>query len=170
MATIEKNKSIDKNQGEDRQSSNNTNLETELISLTKKITLNGSLGKKAIIAKSSVPESHRSMADSYRIIKKVFGSIVIFCPLTKSEKELLNKFDFKPLENSSGKEIKRELDLLVKWASSINSELSHASEKIIEIRCKELKNIMAKSFVQRPNSDFDGYKLLETYFENISKY
>ncbi len=170
MATIEKNKTIDKNHGEDRQSSNNKNSDTELISLTKKITLNGSLGKKAIVAKSSVPESHRSMADSYRIIKKVFGSIVIFCPLTKSEKELLNKFDFKPLEMSSGKEIKRELDLLVKWASSINSELSYASEKIIEIRCKELKNIMAKSFVKRPNSNLDGYKLLETYFENISKY
>ncbi len=170
MATIEKNKTIETNQVEDRKSSNNTSTDTELLSLTKKITLNGSLGKKAIVAKSSVPESHRNMADSYRIIKKIFGSIVIFCPLTRNEKELLSKFDFKALEVSSGKEIKRELDLLIKWASSINSELSYASEKIIEIRCKELKNIMTKSFAQRPNGNFDGYKLLETYFENISKY
>ena len=45
-----------------------------------------------------------------------------------------------------------------------------ASDKIIAIRVKELKSIIASKYVKISNEIYNGYKALERYLEEISKY
>ena len=116
-----------------------------------------------------VPESHRKVADNYMIIKRVFGNPVIQSQVTDSEKLLLSKYDFAPLELTTAKQIEDELCFLKKWSYSRNRELQEAADQIIQIRAKELKYLIATNYVNT-KKNFDGYKTLEKYFEEISKY
>ncbi|EKE03714.1 MAG: hypothetical protein ACD_20C00161G0005 [uncultured bacterium] len=123
-----------------------------------------------LVSRGSVPESHKMIADSFMIIKKIFGKPVIQCrPLTE-EMEFLAKYDFNQLEFSTYKQIENELSLLKKWSYSRNPEIQKASDAIITIRAKELKNLIATNYVNITNEIYNGYKALEQYFENISKY
>lgn len=116
-----------------------------------------------------VPESHRKVADNYMIIKKVFGSPVIQSKLTEEEYALLQKYDFSPLEFTTSKQVEDELIFLKKWSYSRNRDLQIAADFIIQIRAKELKYLVAKNYIMT-NQRFDGYKILDKYFEEISKY
>lgn len=116
-----------------------------------------------------VPESHRRMADNLMIIKKVYGYSVVQPQITDEERELLSKYEFNPLEKSTTKQIEDELIFLNRWNYSRNKELQEAAESIIQIRAKELKNMIATRFVSA-NINYNGYKVLEKYFEEISKY
>lgn len=128
------------------------------------------LSTSAMLARSGVPDSHRRIADNFLILKKVFGIPVVDPKLTIDEKKFLAKFDFNLLEYSTIKQINEELAFLKKWSDSKDQSLQVASDKIIEIRAKELKSLIASKYVRVTNELHNGYKALERYFEEISKY
>jgi hypothetical protein len=74
------------------------------------------------------------------------------------------------LEFSTIKQINEELAYLKKWSASTNSELKNDADKLLQIRAKELKFIVASSYSTVSNEIYNGYKALERYFEEISKF
>ncbi len=140
---------------------NALNLETEKPN---------NLGRSAMLARSNVPASHRRAADNYMIIKKIFGFPAVHSKITIEEKRFLARFDFNLLEYSTIKQINEELAFLKKWSDSNDKDLKSASDKIIQIRLKELKHLIATSYTSVTNELYNGYKALERYFEEISKY
>jgi len=128
------------------------------------------VGNASLIARGGIPESHRLLADSFMIIKRIFGKPVVQCKPTAEEIDFLAKYDFNPIEFSTYKQIEEELSLLKKWYYSRNPEIQRASDRIISIRVKELRNLIATNYVSITNDLYNGYNALEKYFENISKY
>jgi len=124
----------------------------------------------AMLKRSTIPDSHRKIADGYMIIKKIFGFPFIQCEITENDKEYLAKYDFNPLEFTTFKQIEEELEILKKWNNSVNNDLKEASDKIINIRVKELKHLITTNYVKISSEIYNGYKALEKYLEHISKY
>ena len=58
------------------------------------------LDVSALLAKSSVPYSHRRIADNYIILRRVCPFQVVQPRITKTEESLLRKYSFKTLENT----------------------------------------------------------------------
>lgn len=129
-----------------------------------------SLSTSALLAKNSVPYSHRRAADNYVIIKRVYKFQVVQSRISNSEVSLLKKYDFNTLECSTIKQINEELAYLKKWATSSNELLSKDADDIIQIRAKELKFIIASKYSALSNEIYEGYKALERYFEEITKF
>ena len=129
-----------------------------------------SLSTSALLAKNSVPPSHRRVADNYMIIKKIYKFQVVQSHITNQEAALLKKYDFNKLESSTIKQINEELALLKKWAYSSNEQLSQDANEIIQIRGKELKFISASKYSSLTKEVYEGYRALERYFEEISKF
>ena len=129
-----------------------------------------SLSTSALLARSEVPTSHRRIADNYMIIKKIYGFSAIQSRLNNSEKALLAKYDFNPLEFSTIKQINEELVLLKKWSVSPETTLRKEADEIMQIRAKELKFIISSSYATITNEIYNGYMALNRYFEDISKY
>ncbi len=128
------------------------------------------LSTSALLAKSAVPYSHRRIADNYVIIKKVYRFQAVQSRITNSELQLLKKYDFNTLEFSTIKQINDELVYLKKWSVSNNEALRKDSDQLLQIRCKELKYIVASRYATVTNELYNGYKALERYFEEISKF
>lgn len=124
----------------------------------------------AMLERSTVPDTHRRVADGYMIIKKIFGFPFVQCKITENEKEYLGKYDFNPLEYCTSKQIEEELEVLKKWNNSVSQELKEASDTIINIRVKELKYLIATNYVKVSSELYTGYKVLERYLESVSKY
>lgn len=129
-----------------------------------------SQSKDVMVARNNVPVYHKSLADNYMLLKKIYGAPVVKPEISSEEKTFLNKHDFNPLEFSTIKQINEELSILKKWNDSREKELVNASEKIFSIRIKELKSIIASKYVKISNEIYNGYKALERYLEEISKY
>ena len=66
------------------------------------------LSTSALLAKSSVPLSHRRIADNYVIIKRIYRFQAVQSRISSSEKQLLQKYDFNTLEFSTIKQINEE--------------------------------------------------------------
>ena len=128
------------------------------------------LSTSSLLAKSSVPYSHRRIADNYVIIKKVYRFQAVQSRITNSELQLLKKYDFNTLEFSTIKQINDELVYLKKWSMSNNELLRKDADQLMQIRCKELKYIVASRYANVTNELYNGYKALERYFEEISKF
>lgn len=128
------------------------------------------LGNSVMLARSEVPDSHRRQADAYMILKTHYGMPVINPSINLDEKKFLAKFDFNPLEYSTVKQINDELMVMQDWSYSADKNLVGASDKIMSIRVKELKSIIATKYVKISNEIYNGYKALERYLEEISKY
>ena len=128
------------------------------------------LSTSALLAKSSVPISHRRIADNYVIIKRIYRFQAVQSRISSSEKQLLQKYDFNTLEFSASKQINEELSYLKKWSASSNEELRKDSDALLQIRCKELKFIVASRYSTVKDEIYNGYKALEKYFEEISKF
>lgn len=128
-----------------------------------------SLSTSALLAKNAVPPSHKRAADNYVIIKRIYKFQVVQSRISNQEMTLLKKYDFNPLEFSTIKQINEELVYLKKWAFSSNEILVKDAEDIIQIRAKELKFIVASRSAFN-NEIYDGYKALERYFEEITKF
>lgn len=128
------------------------------------------LSTSALLAKSSVPYSHRRIADNYVIIKRVYRFQAVQSRITSSEKQLLQKYDFNTLEYSTIKQINEELSYLKKWSTSSNDLLRKDADALLQIRCKELKYIVASRYSAITDEIHCGYKALERYFEEISKF
>ena len=128
------------------------------------------LSTSALLAKSSVPSSHRRIADNYVIIKRVYKFQAVQSRISHAELSLLKKYDFNTLEFSTIKQINEELTYLKKWSASENASLRKDSDDLLRIRCKELKYIAAGRYASVTNEIYNGYKALEKYFEEISKF
>ena len=128
------------------------------------------LSTSALLAKSSVPYSHRRIADNYVIIKRVYRFQAVQSRITNAEKQLLQKYDFNTLEFSTIKQINEELSYLKKWATSSNELLRKDADALLQIRCKELKFLVASRYATITNEIYNGYKALDRYFEEISKF
>ncbi|MEI7475238.1 MAG: hypothetical protein WCK67_10735 [bacterium] len=142
----------------------------EINSLNLEDTSSNHIRNAGIISRTSIPETHRRIADSFMIIKKIFGQPVIQARLTENEEILLAKYDFNPLKITTQKQMEEELTFLKKWSQSWNNELRFAADKIIDIRSKELKSLIATNYRDITGDVYTGYKVLERYFESISKY
>jgi len=129
-----------------------------------------SLSTSALLAKNSVPYSHRRVADNYVIIKRIYKFQVVQSLITNQESALLRKYDFNTLECSTIKQINEELAYLKKWATSTNELLRKDADDILQIRGKELKYVVASKYSALSNEVYDGYKALERYFEEITKF
>lgn len=129
-----------------------------------------SLSMSALLAKSAVPLSHRRAADNYVIIKRIYKFQVVQSRITNAEIVLLKKYDFNPLEYSTIKQINEELSLLKKWSFSSNELLKQDADEIIQIRTRELKFMAASKYCALSGEVYDGYKAIERYFEEITKY
>lgn len=124
----------------------------------------------ALLAKNNVPASHKRIADNYLIIKKVFKFQACLSRITNVEKSLLEKYDFNIMEFTTMKQMYEELALLQKWANSEDENLRADSENILIIRVKELKYLEASRYVSISNEIYNGYKALEQYLKEISKF
>ncbi len=128
------------------------------------------LGLESMIKRSAVPASHKRIADTYMFIKKMNGSFMTYSQITVHERELLSKFDFAPLEYSTPNQIKDEIEFLKKWSSFQDEKMSKTADEILQIRVKELKNIISNRYVFITNEIYTGFTVLEQYLENISRY
>ena len=129
-----------------------------------------SLSTSALLAKSSVPFSHRRIADNYVIIKRVYRFQAVQSRISIAEKQLLKKYDFNTLEFSTIKQVNEELAYLKKWSAANNELLRKDADMLLQIRCKELKFLAASRYTSITNEIYDGYKAIEKYFEEISKF
>lgn len=128
------------------------------------------LSTSALLAKSAVPYSHRRVADNYVIIKRIYRFQAVQSRISNSERLLLQKYDFNTLEFSTIKQINEELAYLKKWATSSNELLRKDADNLLQIRCKELKFLVASRYASITDELYNGYKALERYFEEISKF
>lgn len=124
----------------------------------------------ALLAKNTIPYSHKKLADNYMIIKRIFQFQAVQSRITAAEKQLLAKYDFNTLEYTTMKQMYEELALLQKWSASNDEKLKTDADAIMEIRTKELKFIDANSYATISNEIYRGYVALEHYFEEISKF
>lgn len=144
--------------------------------LTSKSTLSGSddtftsRSFAALLAKNHVPASHKRIADNYLIIKKVFKFQACMSRISNVEKALLEKYDFNILEYTTMKQMYDELALLQKWSASNDKEQKDAADNILLIRVKELKFLEASRYASISNEIYNGYKALEQYLKEISKF
>lgn len=144
--------------------------------LTSKSTLSGSNDTftsrsfAALLAKNHVPSSHKRIADNYLIIKKVFKFQACMSRISNVEKSLLEKYDFNILEYTTMKQMYDELELLQKWSASNDRSVSEAADNILLIRVKELKFLEASRYASISNEIYNGYKALEQYLKEISKF
>ena len=122
----------------------------------------------ALLAKNTIPYSHKKLADNYIIVKRIFKFQAVQSRITNAEKQLLAKYDFNTLEYTTVKQMYEELALLQKWSGSTDEKLKHDADTIMEIRTKELKFIDANSYANISNEIYRGYIALEHYFEEIS--
>lgn len=128
------------------------------------------LSKVPSLARNGIPQSHKRLADNYMIIKKIYGFSAVQSRISFEERKVLARYGFNTLENSTIRQIVEELGYIKKWAFSRETKLVEGADKIIEIRAKELKYLSASNYVDVSNEIYQGYKALEKYFEEISKY
>lgn len=128
-----------------------------------------SLSTSALLAKNAVPVSHKRVADNFIIIKRIYKFQVVQNRINNAELALLRKYDLKPLEESTIKQINEELGYLKKWSFSINEDLRNEADELIQIRARELKFIISSKYIAS-NELNNGYRALERYFEEITKF
>ena len=124
----------------------------------------------ALLAKNTVPFSHKRIADNYLVIKKIFKFQISLNRITNLEKSLLAKYDFNVLEYTTMQQMYNELTLLQKWSMSDDAKLREDSDSILQIRVNELKYLEASSYASISNEIYNGYKALLQYLKEISKF
>lgn len=132
--------------------------------------IGAALLKTILIAKGGVPFSHKRTADNYVVIKRMYSSHAVKATISLSEYDLLKRYDFQPLESTTVQRANEELEFLKKWSFSNNYELRKDADMIIVIRAKELKNITASAYSNVPSEMYNGYKAIDKYFEEITKF
>ena len=123
-----------------------------------------------VLAKNDVPYSHKRIADNYVVIKRMYNFHAVKATVTLTEYDLLKKYDFMPLEGLTIQKVNEEIEFLKSSAFSDDLEIQADAEKIMLIRAKELKNITASAYANIPNEIYNGYKALDKYFEEITKF
>jgi hypothetical protein len=124
----------------------------------------------ALLAQNNVPTSHKKIADNYLIIKKVFKFQVCYSRISNVEKSMLEKYDFNILEYTTMRQMYNELELLQKWSNSEDAVIRDSATNILLIRVKELKFLEASRYASISNEIYNGYRVLEQYLKEISKF
>ena len=124
----------------------------------------------ALLAKNTVPMSHKRIADNYLVIKKIFKFQISLNRITNVEKSLLSKYDFNVLEYTTMQQMYNELTLLQKWSMSEDAKLREDSDSILQIRVNELKYLEASNYASVSNEIYNGYKALAQYLREISRF
>ena len=127
------------------------------------------LDTSALLAKASVPYSHRRIAEKYVLLKNICSFQIVQPRITNIEKNLLNKYGFRTLESTTISQVNKEIAKLKTWAVSMNDELRAESEVLLKIRVKELKFMLSNNYTKKTNEMYKGYEALETYLVNIHK-
>ena len=128
------------------------------------------LATPSIIANSPTPVSHRRVADNYIVIKRLYKTQSVKSGLLNSEKELLNKYNLKPLAELSIQEENKEIMKLKMASFSEDEQLASDADLIIQIRAKELRFILSSRYATYFSEINDGYRALERYFEEVTKF
>lgn len=149
---------------------NNNNYTTPDIFSGRNVNNQSKHSKSSMVARSVIPDSHRRAADGYMVLIKVFGRPVVPSKLMEKERRLLAKYDFNLLEFTTFKQAEEEIALLKEWSASTNKHLKWDADNLIEIRGKELKHLIATNYVAITDEIYSGYRFIERYFEEISKY
>lgn len=129
-----------------------------------------SLETSALLGKSFVPYSHRRIADNYVILKRICQFQVVQPKITKMEIAKLSKYGFNTLENTAISAINQEIIKLKDWATSTDDNLRVDADELLKIRVKELKFILSYNYTINSNEMLKGYKAIDTYLTNITKY
>ena len=124
----------------------------------------------SLLAKTSVPYSHRRVANNFVLLRKICSFQVVQPRITKTEENLLSKYFFATLENTTISKMNREIVQLKEWATSTDDKLRNDSFSILEIRVKELKFILSNNYTLNSNEMYKGYKALDAYLTSITKY
>ena len=126
------------------------------------------LETSALLAKNSVPFSHRKIALDYLILKRIIQFQIVQPAITVVEKRLLSKYGFTTLENSTVSRINSEISKLKEWALSTDDILRFEAIEVLKIRVKELKHILSNNYTLVSNEIYNGYKAIDTYLSNIT--
>jgi hypothetical protein len=148
----------------------NQNITTAEQNTFNEEEIHTSLSTSALLAKSAVPYSHRRAADNYVIIKRIYKFQAIRGRINHAELNLLKQYDMQTLENTTIKQMNEDISNLKKWSLSNNKILAREADEIIQIRAKELKNIVASKYATISNEMYNGYRALERYFDEITKF
>ena len=147
---------------------NETSLKSNVINLND--DMGAALLRTILLAKNDVPAFHKRVADNYVVIKRMYSFHTVKATVSLTEYELLKKYDMAPLECTTIQKANEEIEFLKKWSVAQNEALSDDANKIMLIRAKELKNINASAYANIPNEMYNGYKALDKYFEEITKF
>lgn len=132
--------------------------------------IGAALLRTIMLAKTAVPYSHKRVADNFVVIKRMYKFHTVKAAVALSEYDLLKKYNMEPLENTTIQRANSELEFLKNASVSNNIDLKQDADKIIVIRAKELKNITASAYSNISSEMFNGYKAIEKYFEEITKF
>ena len=121
-----------------------------------------------VLAKQYVPLKHKQLAKNYVLIKKIFGSSIVAIPITSSDRAVLFRHGFLPLEHSTIAQVNRQIEQLKNWSNSGDILLNTYANELFEIRIKELKYIRLTTSMRRSLEFENGYLALEKYVEYIA--
>ena len=124
----------------------------------------------SLLAKSTVPYSHRRIANQYYILKNLFDFQVVQPKISGVEKNMLLKYGFNSLEDTSITKANKEIGQLKEWATSTDDTLRDDSVELLNIRVKELKYMLSYSYTTESNEILNGYKAYEAYLMNIPRF
>lgn len=132
--------------------------------------LGSELPVSAMLAKSGVPFSHRRIADNYVMLKKIYGFQIVQPRISNYERNFLFRYNFNTLENTTISQVNAELTLMKQWAVSIEDSLRKDADELLQIRVKELKFILSNKYAAFSNELCNGYKALDVYLNEMTKF
>lgn len=122
-----------------------------------------------VLAKNNVPYSHKRIADNYVVIKRMYKFHAVKATVSHTEYALLQHFNMQSLEMTSANRMTKEIEFLKNCSNGNDLTLKRDADMVMLIRAKELKNITASAYTRLSEMN-SGYKTLEKYFEEITKY
>ena len=124
----------------------------------------------SLLAKSTVPYSHRRIANQFYILKNLFDFQVVQPRISGTEKNKLSKYGFNTLENTTIKKANKEIAQLKEWATSTEDVVREESVELLNIRVKELKYMLSYHYTTDTDEVLNGYKAYDAYLTNIPRY
>lgn len=126
------------------------------------------ISMQSLIKKGRVSVKQKEIANNYMVIKKIFGFCAVHSRISATDNALLKHYNMKPLEESGSLQIIKELEILIDWYNSSDAVLKSNSDKIFEIRVKELKFLQANHSMLSLGELNNGYQVLEKYIEYLA--
>ena len=123
---------------------------------------------QSLSRKSRISSKQKEVANNYAIIKKIFSFSAVNSRITNSEGALLKQYGMKPLEETTAGTMFRELETLIDWTNNGDAIKRQHSDKIFEIRVKELKFLQANNSLLSMGELYNGYTILEKYIEYLA--